>query len=59
MKSSGMSGFIQSSLLILIAGTSMGATKRLIESKGVRKANLILQKAAGVIIILVGIYFLL
>lgn len=47
------------SLLILIAGTSMGAAKRLIESKGVRKANLILQKAAGIIIILVGVYFLL
>jgi len=47
------------SLLILVAGTSMGAAKRLIESKGVRKANFILQKAAGVIIILVGIYFLL
>jgi len=47
------------SLLILVAGTSMGAAKRLIESKGVRKANLILQKAAGAIIILVGLYFLL
>ncbi|MBN1223481.1 MAG: sulfite exporter TauE/SafE family protein [Candidatus Aminicenantes bacterium] len=47
------------SLLILIAGTSMGTAKCLIESRGVRKANLILQKAAGVIIILVGIYFLL
>jgi len=47
------------SFLILIAGTSMGAAKRLIESKGVRKANFFLQKAAGVIIILVGIYFLL
>jgi len=47
------------SFLILIAGTSMGAAKRLIESKSVRKANLILQKAAGVIIILAGIYFLL
>ncbi len=43
----------------LVAGTSMGAAKRLIESKGVRKANFILQKAAGIIIILVGIYFLL
>ena len=47
------------SLLILIAGTSMGAAKRLIESKGVRKANLILQKVAGAVIILVGIYFML
>ncbi len=46
------------SLLILIAGTSMGAAKRLIESKGLNKANRILQKAAGIIIILIGIYFL-
>lgn len=46
------------SLLILIAGTSMGAAKRLLESKGLRKANYFLQKAAGIIIILVGIYFL-
>lgn len=47
------------SLLILVAGTSMGAAKRLIESKGLRKAYFILQKVAGVIIILVGVYFLL
>jgi len=47
------------SALILIAGTSMGAAKRLIESRGLRRANLILQRVAGVIIILVGIYFLL
>jgi cytochrome c biogenesis protein CcdA len=46
------------SLLILIAGTSMGAAKRLIESKGLNKASRILQKAAGIIIILIGIYFL-
>jgi len=46
------------SLLILIAGTSMGAAKRLIESKGLDTANRILQKAAGIIIILIGIYFL-
>jgi cytochrome c biogenesis protein CcdA len=47
------------SAFILVAGTSMGAAKRLIESRGLRRANLILQRAAGVIIILVGIYFLL
>jgi cytochrome c-type biogenesis protein len=47
------------SLLILIAGTSMGAAKRLIESKGLTRANRIVQKAAGAIIILVGIYFLI
>ncbi len=46
------------SALILVAGTSMGAAKKLIESKGLRKANLVLQKVAGVIIILVGAYFL-
>jgi cytochrome c biogenesis protein CcdA len=47
------------SAFILVAGTSMGAAKRLIESRGLRRANLILQRVAGVIIILVGIYFLL
>lgn len=47
------------SALILIAGTSMGAAKKLIESKGLRKTNWALQKIAGVIIILVGLYFLL
>ena len=46
------------SALILIAGTSMGAAKKLIESKGLRKTNWALQKIAGVIIILVGAYFL-
>ncbi|MGB7295904.1 MAG: cytochrome c biogenesis protein CcdA [Candidatus Aminicenantales bacterium] len=46
------------SALILIAGTSMGAAKKLIESKGLRKTNRALQKIAGVVIILVGAYFL-
>lgn len=46
------------SALILVAGTSMGAAKRMIESKGLRKTNLALQKIAGVIIILVGAYFI-
>ena len=46
------------SLLILIAGTSMGAAKRLIEYKGLLKANRIAQKIAGAIILLVGVYFL-
>lgn len=46
------------SFLILIAGTSMGAAKKLIESKGLQKTNLILQKIAGIIILLVGAYFL-
>ncbi|MGQ9470821.1 MAG: cytochrome c biogenesis CcdA family protein [Candidatus Aminicenantales bacterium] len=46
------------SFLILIAGTSMGAAKKMIESKGLRRTNLALQKIAGVIILLVGAYFL-
>ena len=45
------------SVLVLVAGTSMGAAKRLIESKGLRRTNLVLQKAAGALIILIGIYF--
>jgi len=47
------------SLLILVAGTSMGAAKRMIESKGLKKANAWLQKSAGVLIILVGLYLLI
>jgi len=46
------------SALILVAGTSMGAAKKLIESKGLRRTNWALQKIAGVIVILVGAYFL-
>lgn len=46
------------SALILVAGTSVGAAKKLLESKGLRRTNWALQKVAGVIIILVGAYFL-
>jgi cytochrome c biogenesis protein CcdA len=46
------------SFLILIAGTSMGAAKKLIESKGLRRTNSVLQKIAGVVILLVGAYFI-
>jgi len=45
-------------MLIFIAGTSMGAAKALIESKGARKVNSILRKVGGVLVILVGLYFL-
>jgi len=45
-------------LLILLAGASMGAAKAFIESKGARKVNSILRKIAGVLVILVGLYFL-
>ena len=46
-------------LLILIAGTSMGLAKTMLDSKGFSKTNLILRKCAGIVIIAVGIYFLL
>lgn len=46
------------SALVLIAGTSVGAAKGLLESKGLRKAHGVLQKVAGVLIIGIGFYFL-
>lgn len=46
------------SALVLVAGTSIGAAKSLIESKGVRTAHSVIQKAAGVLIIGMGFYFL-
>jgi cytochrome c-type biogenesis protein len=45
------------STLVLVAGTSIGAAKSLIESKGVRTAHGVIQKAAGVLIIGMGFYF--
>ncbi|OGD29231.1 MAG: hypothetical protein A2Y56_03710 [Candidatus Aminicenantes bacterium RBG_13_63_10] len=47
------------SALVLVAGTSVGAAKGLLESKGLRKAHSVIQKIAGVLIILIGVYFLL
>ncbi len=44
--------------LILVAGVSMGAAKVLIESKGSKKVSSILRKIGGVLVILVGLYFL-
>jgi cytochrome c biogenesis protein CcdA len=46
------------SVLVLIAGTSVGAAKGLLESKGLRKAHSLIQKIAGVLIIIIGSYFL-
>ena len=45
--------------LIVVAGTSIGAAKGLLESKHFQRANFYLRKIAAVLIILVGIYFLL
>jgi len=46
------------SALVLVAGTSVGAAKGLLESKGLRTAHGILQKAAGALIVAIGLYFL-
>ena len=46
------------SALVLVAGTSVGAAKGLLESKGLRKAHSLIQKVAGVLIIGIGLYFL-
>ena len=45
------------SVLILIAGTSMGAAKSLLESKRMTRATDIMRRAAGGVIVLIGVYF--
>ena len=45
------------SVLVLVAGTSMGLATRLIESRNLSRVTGYLRKAAGVVIILVGGYF--
>lgn len=45
-------------LLILIAGTSMGLAKRIIESRGLNTGIGYLRKGSGVLIILIGFYFI-
>ena len=45
------------SLLIIIAGTSMGAARTLIENKRMNRTMEILRKGAGATIVLVGVYF--
>ncbi|MBN1944662.1 MAG: hypothetical protein JW797_03255 [Bradymonadales bacterium] len=45
------------SVLNLIAGTSMGAARRLIESRRTNRALDIARRVAGGVIVLVGVYF--
>jgi cytochrome c biogenesis protein CcdA len=45
------------SVLILLAGTSMGAARVLLESRKATRVLAILRGVAGVLIILVGVYF--
>jgi cytochrome c biogenesis protein CcdA len=45
------------SLVIIVAGTSMGAARTLIENKKMTRTTEILRRAAGAAIVLVGVYF--
>ncbi|MFH1434212.1 MAG: cytochrome c biogenesis protein CcdA [Pseudomonadota bacterium] len=45
------------SVLILVAGTSMGVAKKILESKKASRGIDMLRRAAGVLIVLVGVYF--
>jgi cytochrome c biogenesis protein CcdA len=45
------------SVLILIAGTSMGAARQLLENKKATRVLEILRRGAGAAIVLVGVYF--
>jgi cytochrome c-type biogenesis protein len=45
------------SLLIIMAGTSMGAARTLIENKKMTRTMGLLRKVAGAVIVLVGVFF--
>ena len=45
------------SVLILVAGTSMGAARKLIESRRITRATDLLRRVAGGLIVAVGAYF--
>jgi len=45
------------SVLVLVAGSSMGIAEAMVNSRGLRKASTILKKASGVLLLLVAAYF--
>ncbi|MFH1843515.1 MAG: cytochrome c biogenesis protein CcdA [bacterium] len=45
------------SVLILVAGTSMGLARKLLESRRMTRGSEILRRCAGAVIVLVGVYF--
>lgn len=47
------------SALIVVAGTSMGAAKTILESKGIRGGMKMMRRVAGIVIVAVGVYFVL
>lgn len=46
------------SVLVLVAGSSIGIAEAMVNSKGLKKASTILKKASGVLLLLVAAYFL-
>jgi cytochrome c-type biogenesis protein len=47
------------SVLVLVAGTSVGAARTLLESKRWAQASVWMKRASGLVIVLVGLYFAL
>jgi cytochrome c biogenesis protein CcdA len=45
------------SVLVLVAGSSIGITEAMVNSKGLKKASTILRKASGGLLLLVAAYF--
>ncbi len=46
------------SVLVLVAGSSMGIAEAMVNSKGLKKLSVVLKKASGVLLLLVAVYFL-
>jgi len=46
------------SVLVLVAGSSIGIAEAMVNSKGLRRASTIIKKASGVLLLLVAAYFL-
>ena len=45
------------SVLILVAGTSMGAARKLVESRRLTRATEVMRRAAGALVVAVGVWF--
>lgn len=45
------------SVLVLVAGSSMGIAEAMVNSKGLKRASTVLRKASGVLLLLVAAYF--
>jgi cytochrome c-type biogenesis protein len=46
------------SVLVLVAGSSIGIAEAMVNSKGLKRASTILKKASGVLLLLVAAYFI-